>query len=118
VEIRDWALKGAEQRLLEIAAEARAIFVAFPELRNQGRGFEADGVGGARRRGRPPIEASTPAGEAPRRRRRPKISPEGRKRISEAQKARWAKQKAQGSATESVARTSKPKPTARPRKKK
>ena len=39
-DLREWAVKGAEQRLVELAEEARAIFAAFPELRGQGRGFE------------------------------------------------------------------------------
>lgn len=34
-ELRAWALKGAEQRLVEIAAEAAAIHRAFPELRDR-----------------------------------------------------------------------------------
>jgi hypothetical protein len=39
-DLREWAVKGAEQRLVELAEEARAIFAAFPELRGQGRGFD------------------------------------------------------------------------------
>ena len=39
-DLREWAVKGAEQRLVELAEEARTIFAAFPELRGQGRGFE------------------------------------------------------------------------------
>ncbi len=90
-DIRVWALKGAEQRLLEMAEEAKAIYAAFPELRDQGRGFLASGD--VRRRGRPrknesPAEALTPG-----RRRRRKMSKEARRKISEAQKARWAKQR-------------------------
>ena len=90
--IRTWALKGAEQRLLEISEEAAAIYSAFPELRGRGQ------AGAQRRRGpgRPrSAQAETDAGAAPaRRRRRGGISAEGRRRISEAQKARWAKQRA------------------------
>ena len=41
-DMRGWAVKGAEQRLVELAEEARAIFAAFPELRGQGRGFEVE----------------------------------------------------------------------------
>jgi hypothetical protein len=40
-DLRVWAVKGAEQRLVELAEEARAIFAAFPELRAEGRGFDA-----------------------------------------------------------------------------
>ena len=39
-DLREWAVKGAEQRLVELAEEARAIFAAFPELREKGRGLE------------------------------------------------------------------------------
>jgi hypothetical protein len=58
IDLRVWAVKGAEQRLLEIAEEARAIFRTFPELRGQGRGFDlqpavADGAPRNTRRGRP-----------------------------------------------------------------
>jgi len=83
-DMRKWALIGAEQRLVELAQEIAAIHNAFPELR-QGR------------RGRPAKEpSSSTAADAPkRRRRRRKLSAEARKRISDAQKARWAKQRGQ-----------------------
>lgn len=84
-DIRRWALMGAEQRLLQLAQEAAAIHAAFPELR-QGRKGEKAGV--SRR------QAAASGTAKPRRRRR--MSAEARKRISEAQKARWAKQKAGG----------------------
>ena len=90
-EMRAWALKGAEHRLLELAQEAKAIYAAFPELRARGAGADT----GARRPGRPRKEVPTPGAEAPRRRRR-KMSREARRKISEAQKARWAKQKSAG----------------------
>lgn len=79
-EVRTWALKGAEQRLAEIADEAKAIFRNFPSLRGKGRRFRADG-------------AARQQTKAPARRRR-KLSAEARKRISDAVKARWARQKA------------------------
>jgi hypothetical protein len=79
--LRQYAVMGAEQRLLQIAEEAARIFTAFPELRD--RGFMAPGAD----RG----EGSRPKGR--RVRRRGTISAEGRRRISEAQKARWAKLK-------------------------
>lgn len=109
-DIRTWAVKGAEQRLLEIAGEAKAIFASFPELRGRGRGFGASlggDVGDARK----------PQARGPRRGRR-KISAEGRKRISEAQKARWAKQKAaQGAGATSTAATATKKQSAARKKK-
>jgi hypothetical protein len=85
--LRRYAVVGAEQRLLELAKEAAGIFAMFPELRAPGRGFMAAARGG--RTGQPAAEG------APRRRRR-KMSAEARKRISDAQKARWARQKAAG----------------------
>ena len=54
--LREWAVKGAEQRLVELAEEARAIFAAFPELRGRGRGFENMNrrhTGGTRQRWHP-----------------------------------------------------------------
>ena len=87
--LRQYAVVGAEQRLLELAEEAAGIFAMFPELRAPGRGFMAE------RAGRTSKEAEAADGAARPRRKRT-ISAEGRRRISEAQKARWAKQKAVG----------------------
>ena len=47
--LRSYDVIGAEQRLLQIAEEARTIFRAFPELRAPNRGF------GARREGESPF---------------------------------------------------------------
>lgn len=82
-EVRTWALKGAELRLVEIAEEAKAIFRAFPELRGKGRGFDGHSSTVTQR-------AKAPAGK------RRKLSAEARQRISEAVKARWARQKGAG----------------------
>ena len=79
IDLRRWAVIGAEQRLLAIAEEAAMIFRVFPELRD--RGFMAKG-------GTAGSHASQE--DRPVRRRR-KMSAEARKRISDAQKARWAK---------------------------
>jgi hypothetical protein len=81
-ELRKYAVAGAEQRLLQLAEEAAEIFAIFPELRAPGRGFMA-------RSGR--ADRDEAGATAPRRRR--KMSAEARKRISDAQKARWKKQK-------------------------
>ena len=85
-DIRRWALIGAEQRLVQLAEEAAAIHRAFPELR-QGGGAEI----GTGRRGR---NLRGGVGVAGTKRKRRKMSAAARKRISEAQKARWRKQKA------------------------
>jgi len=88
-DFRSYAVVGAEQRLLQLAEEAAQIFALFPELRAPGRGFMA-----LRSAGRPAGKSES-GGEPPtRRRRRRKMSAEARKRISDAQKARWKKQKA------------------------
>ena len=97
-DLRPYALIGAEQRLLEIAEEARAIFRAFPELRAPDRGF---GAGGQREspflRGPGAAHDGESVGNGRRkpgrRRGRRKMSAAARKRMSEAQKARWAKSK-------------------------
>ena len=81
-ELRRYAVAGAEQRLLQLAEEAAEIFAIFPELRAPGRGFMA-------RSGR----ADRAKADAPAPRRRRKMSAAARKKISDAQKARWKKQK-------------------------
>jgi hypothetical protein len=85
-DMRRWALLGAEQRLLQLAEEAAAIHRAFPELRQKG-GSQA-GAGRSVGNGQP---------NGRRRRRKRTMSPEARQRISEAQKKRWAKQRARSS---------------------
>jgi hypothetical protein len=96
-DFRRYAVVGAEQRLTELANEAAEIFRVFPELSAHGRGLDAV---------RPTTPARTSGSdsddERPNRkggRRRSKMSAEARKRISDAQKARWAKQKAQAAAS-------------------
>src|SRR4051812_21241361 len=84
IDVRKWAVMGAEQRLLQIAAEAAAIHRAFPELRRIG----GAGRGGRAARSDAGAQADAAGGARPRRRR---LSAEARKRISDAQKKRWAK---------------------------
>ena len=76
-DLREWAVKGAEQRLVELAEEARAIFEAFPELREHGRGF-----GSQREVATGQVKPSKP--------RRKGMSAAARKKVSLAQKKRWA----------------------------
>ena len=83
-QLRDWAVKGAEQRLLEIANETAAIHRAFPELRRRGNGIPAVGA------------AASTSVSARKVRGRRRMSADARRRISEAQKARWAKQRGDG----------------------
>jgi hypothetical protein len=77
-DLREWAVKGAEQRLVELAEEARAIFAAFSELRKPGRGFDVN-----RGRAAPLIQVES-------RKRRRRMSAAARKKVSLAQKKRWA----------------------------
>jgi len=96
-DVRKWAVLGAEQRLLQIAEEAQAIYRAFPELRRAGRGrIPAAGRASAAAGDVTSGAASASAGG----RRRRNLSAEARKRISDAQKARWAKHRAKAAASD------------------
>ena len=103
--MRTWALKGAEQRLLEIGEEAAAIYASFPELRDRSNGT---GAIGRRKRGRPrKTQTVSPAAGS---RGKRTMSADARRRISEAQKARWARQKANGQAGRTEAAAEPPAP--------
>jgi hypothetical protein len=84
-DLRAWAVKGAEQRLLEIAEEARTIFQAFPELRGAGRGFDFQ-RSATRHTG-----GTADAGASPRRRRR--MSAAARKAVGARMKKYWAERR-------------------------
>jgi hypothetical protein len=91
-EFRQWALVGAQAAIEKMQAEIQRIHTAFPEL--SGRDTVT-----RRRRGRPVkvdfgVEASDfQVGTAKRKR---TMSAEARKRIGDAQRARWAKQREGG----------------------
>ncbi len=87
-DLRGWAVKGAEQRLLEIAEEARAIFQAFPELRQQGRGFNLQSTGTPRTK--PATRRASASGG--RRPRRPMTAAE-RKAVGARMKKYWAERR-------------------------
>ena len=61
-QLRQWAVRGAEQRLQEIASEAAAIYQAFPELRDRAKRRVATAMvvtaARARRRGRANMSAA------------------------------------------------------------
>jgi len=76
-QLRKWAVSGAEQRLLEIATEAAAIYKAFPELRD--RGTES-----------PAAEAPGPGAAAASRRAGRKMSTANRRAVSDRMKKYWA----------------------------
>ena len=80
---------GAEARLLQISEEAAAIYRAFPELRRGGGAGIARGRG--RGRGRAKAAGAESGGETAQPRRKRRLSAAARKRISDAQKRRWAK---------------------------
>jgi len=84
-DVREWALWGAAQRLEQIDMERAAIHRSFPELR-----VRAGRTGGSRTR----AVRSSPDSAAASKRGRRTLSAAARKRISTAQKARWAKLKA------------------------
>jgi hypothetical protein len=90
-ELRTWALKGAEQRLVEIATEAAAIHRAFPELREKGAGGA-----GQRENGRPGRAArgtngsGTPAAA----RKGRKFTAAQRKAFGDRMRKYWAERKA------------------------
>ena len=74
--LRSLALIGAEQRLRQLAEEAARLHRAFPELKTRDRDL---------------MTLAEPKNGRGRRRHR--LSVEARKRISDAQKARWAKRR-------------------------
>ena len=80
-DLRRWAIAGAEQRLVEIAAEAAAIHQTFPELRRRARAsFGADPTGGRSKQSNK---------DRPTTRRR-KMSAEARRAVSQRMKKYWA----------------------------
>jgi hypothetical protein len=96
-QILELARKGADYRYQELKAEIAALIKHFPHL--------AASRGGRRPKGASP-SAGQPSGAespaaaaeaaAPRTRKRRKMSAAARKKISDAQKARWARQKGKG----------------------
>src|SRR5829696_9158260 len=86
----DLARRGAEIRFRELVTELKMLTIGFPHLRDS---FDRDElpVNFILRRGR-----DTAAAKANSVRTRRKMSAKARKAISDAQKKRWAKQKAGG----------------------
>ena len=91
-QVRQWAIKGAEQRLLEIAAEAAAIHETFPELRDRGGAQRGTGA------------TETPAGAGARG--RTNMSAAQRKAVSERMRKYWAARR-EGTAEDTSSGTSK-----------
>jgi hypothetical protein len=89
VDVLKWARLGAASRLRELDEERKALLKAFPGL--------TSGSGPARREvTAKAVGAGSGSASAPIARKRRKMSAAGRKRISDAQKKRWAAQKARG----------------------
>jgi hypothetical protein len=80
--LRSLAARGARARLLELESEMAAISAAFPDL-----------AGAAEKRDRS-------RGPARLKRKRSKISAEGRRRIAEAQRKRWAALKSEAATSQ------------------
>jgi len=92
------ARRGAEHRLAELHAEIVSLIKAFPHLRR---------ARGGRRKPRIDVSAEPAATiDRPARKRRP-LSAAGRRKISEAQKKRWARQKRQSKSPQPAAKDSK-----------
>ena len=102
-DLRAWALKGAEQRLVEIAAEAAAIHGAFPELRDFGL---AQGQTGTAAGAKGKDTAPTRSAAGKRARKRGGMSDAMKKAVGERMRKYWAarraatQQDAQGSGLE------------------
>jgi hypothetical protein len=83
-DLRDYARRGAETRIIELNEELKAIYAAFPELRERG----------GRRGRRSASTASTPEDSAPKRaRKRRKMSAAERKAVGERMRKYWAARK-------------------------
>jgi hypothetical protein len=100
--ILDMARKGAEHKYQELKAELAQLVKNFPHLAARAGGMASRGAAAVSRRGRAVIAA---AGEEllPKPARR-KMSAKARKAISDAQKKRWAAQKAASANAEAPAR--------------
>ena len=84
--VQEFALVGARARLAQLEAERAEILRAFPGLRSGRRGRPVGAAQGA----------STPTPAKAGRKRRRRMSPEARKRISDMMKKRWAERKGKG----------------------
>jgi hypothetical protein len=94
--ILELARKGAEHRYQELKAELTRLVRDFPDLARRTGGAVTRGAATPARRG-PRALATADIGGQPKRTRR-KLSAKARKAISEAQKKRWAAQRATAAA--------------------
>lgn len=89
-ELIGWALGGIEREIVETRHRLSALTAQANQLRAR---VGAKGKGAALPSAVSPDETAAPAGRT---RRRRKMSPEARKRISEMMKKRWAERKKSG----------------------
>jgi hypothetical protein len=99
--ILDMARKGAEHKYQELKAELAQLVKNFPHLAARAGGIASRGAAAVSRRGRAVIAAAG-TGLLPKPARR-KMSAKARKAISDAQKKRWAAQKAASANAEAPA---------------
>ena len=90
------ARKGAEHKYQELKAELATLVKDFPDLVKRTGGLVSRGAAEVSRRGQAVIAAA--GGDGPPKRARRKLSAKARKAISDAQKKRWAAQKATAAA--------------------
>jgi hypothetical protein len=90
-ELIGWALGGIEREILETRKRLASLTAQAAQLR-QRAGRKATGAAAAPA-GAASIDAEAPPVETGRKRRRRRMSPEARKRISEMMKKRWAERK-------------------------
>ena len=83
-ELIGWAIGGLEREIVETRSRLAALTAQAVRLRKSAGAQVSEALGGA-----------APAPQAGRRGRKRKMSPEGRKRIAEAAKRRWAKWRAE-----------------------
>jgi hypothetical protein len=93
--ILELARRGAEHKYMELKAELAQLVRAFPDLASRTTGAARRSPAPSTRRRAADPSAS---GEDQPRRRRRKLSAKARKAISDAQKKRWAAQKAAATA--------------------
>ena len=91
-ELIGWALGGIEREILETKHRLASLTAQAAQLRNK-VGAKASRAGSAASAAAAGVAGTVPAAPAGRSRRRRKMSPEARKRISEMMKKRWAERR-------------------------
>ena len=92
-ELIGWALGGIEREIVETKNRLAALTAQAAQLRNRVGAKAARGAAAAAAAGSAAVADFAEPAVANRKRRRRKMSPEARKRISEMMKKRWAERK-------------------------